>query len=77
MTRDGLKKRAKQRLAPFGLAVKEDDWLKLPDGYFLEAWNLVEQTCQLVVQECLKTAASGKIPNVKADIKYLKEVTKF
>ena len=65
-------KKSKEDLASFGLAVKENDWLKLPDEYFLEAWNLVDRTCQLVVQECLKAAASGKIPNVKADTKLQK-----
>jgi hypothetical protein len=62
-------KESKKQLASFGLTVKEDDWLKLPDAYFLDAWNLVDRTCQLVVQECLKAAASGKIAKVKPDTK--------
>jgi len=62
-------RKSKKDLASFGLCAKENDWLRIPDEYFLEASNLVDRTCRLVVQGCLKAAASGKIPNVKADAK--------
>ncbi len=58
-------KETKKELASFGLAVNENDWLKLPDGYFLDAWKLVDRTCQSVVQECLKAEGIGKFRNVK------------
>jgi hypothetical protein len=47
------KERAKI-LRTYGLKVKGNEFLKLPDGYFLEAWNLVKDTCRQVIKECQK-----------------------
>jgi hypothetical protein len=35
-----------------GLPVQEGQYLRLPEGYFLEALELVDQTCRLVVDRC-------------------------
>jgi hypothetical protein len=48
-------------LRSYQFPVKENDWIELPEDYFVEAYNLVQRTCRLVIEECRKAAKDGRM----------------
>ena len=48
-------------LRSYQFPAKENDWIEFPEGYFVEAYHLVQRTCQLVIEECRKAAKDGRM----------------
>jgi len=46
-------------LRSYGLPAEEGHCLKLPKGYFLEALELVDKTCELIIEKCGEARKQG------------------
>jgi hypothetical protein len=53
-------------LRSYQFPVKKNDRIKLPKGYFVEAYSLVDRTCQFVIEKCREAAKTRSMKKAAA-----------